>query len=330
MEEPPEEPSQSQESWQDHHTWITTQDILREKLITEDSFSWKLSTKGASQGEPGYEKGEELRYVGGVDISFSKDDPSKACGTLVVLDFHTLQLLYQDFSFVTLQVPYVPGFLAFREAPVLQQLLEKMKRSDNPFYPQVMFITSRKIHMNLLLMVDGNGILHPRGKYILQTNIMHSRYKSRAQDFFIQEFFPFLKNVLGWPVILELRPISQQLGLERMLVIFGLLTLYMFQLHHVDGLTHSTVRKLLGAEENSSKDFINLVGDSGRIWGVAMRSTQGSIKPIFISIGHMISLQTAITIVQKTCKFRVPEPIRQADIRSRDYIRKLGMNGKVT
>jgi len=42
----------------------------------------------------------------------------------------------------------------------------------------------------------------------------------------------------------------------------------MFQLHHVDGLTHSTVRKLLGAEENSSKDFINLVGDSGRIWGV--------------------------------------------------------------
>jgi len=96
-------------------TFFRTQDILREKLITEDSFSWKLSTKGASQGEPGYEKGEELRYVGGVDISFSKDDPSKACGTLVVLDFHTLQLLYQDFSFVTLQVPYVPGFLAFRE-----------------------------------------------------------------------------------------------------------------------------------------------------------------------------------------------------------------------
>ncbi|XP_022638145.1 endonuclease V isoform X2 [Vigna radiata var. radiata] len=229
MEEAPEEPLQSRDSWRDHQTWITTQDILREKLITDDSFSWKLS----SEGEPGYKKGEELRYVGGVDISFSKDDPSKACGTLVVLDFHTLQVLYQDFSFVTLQVPYVPGFLAFREAPVLQQLLEKMKRSDNPFYPQ-------------LLMVDGNGILHPRG--------------------------------------------------------FGLAC-------HI------------GVEAN-----LPTIG----IGKNAMRSTQGSIKPIFISIGHMISLQTAIMIVQKTCKFRVPEPIRQADIRSRDYIRKLEMNGKVT
>ncbi|KAG2390009.1 uncharacterized protein HKW66_Vig0225860 [Vigna angularis] len=250
---------------------LCTQDILREKLITEDSFSWKLS----SEGEPGYKKGEELRCVGGVDISFSKDDPSKACGTLVVLDFHTLQVLYQDFSFVTLQVPYVPGFLAFREAPVLQQLLEKMKRSDNPFYPQ-------------LLLVDGNGILHPRGKYCFG--------------------------------------LACHIGVEANLPTIGIGK----NLHHVDGLTHSTVTKLLGAEENSSKEFINLVGCSGRIWGVAMRSTQGSIKPIFISIGHMISLQTAIMIVQKTCKFRVPEPIRQADIRSRDHIRNLEMNGKVT
>lgn len=43
----------------------------------------------------------------------------------------------------------------------------------------------------------------------------------------------------------------------------------------------------------------------------AMRSTQGSIKPIYISIGHRISLQTATAIVQMTCKYRIPEPIRQ-------------------
>ncbi|KAH1213020.1 Endonuclease V [Glycine max] len=254
--EPPEEASQSRDSSRDNQTWITAQNILREKLITEDCFAWKL--------QAGSKEEEALRYVGGVDISFSKDDPSRACGTLVVLDFHTLQVLYQDFSLVTLQVPYVPGFLAFREAPVLLQLLEKMKRSNNPFYPQV----------------------------------------------------------LGWPVILELRPISQQLGLER-------ITRNTEYLHHVDGLTHSRVRELLGAEENCSEDFINLVGCSGHIWGVAMRSTQGSIKPIFISIGHKISLQTAIMIVQMTCKYRVPEPIRQADIRSRDYIRKLEANAKV-
>ncbi|KAL2974707.1 hypothetical protein AAZX31_14G119500 [Glycine max] len=255
--EPPEEASQSRDSSRDNQTWITAQNILREKLITEDCFAWKL--------QAGSKEEEALRYVGGVDISFSKDDPSRACGTLVVLDFHTLQVLYQDFSLVTLQVPYVPGFLAFRE------LLEKMKRSNNPFYPQ-------------LLMVDGNGILHPRG--------------------------------FG---------LACHIGVEANLPTIGIGK----NLHHVDGLTHSRVRELLGAEENCSEDFINLVGCSGHIWGVAMRSTQGSIKPIFISIGHKISLQTAIMIVQMTCKYRVPEPIRQADIRSRDYIRKLEANAKV-
>ncbi|KAK7384800.1 hypothetical protein VNO78_30503 [Psophocarpus tetragonolobus] len=256
--EPKEEPSQSQDSW------ITEQDILREKLVTEDSFPWKLPTTGS-------EEGQALKYVGGVDLSFSKDDPSQACGTLIVLDFHTLQVVYQDFSLVTLHVPYVPGFLAFREAPVLLQLLEKMKGSNNPFYPQ-------------LLMVDGNGILHPRG--------------------------------FG---------LACHIGVEANLPTIGIGK----NLHHVDGLDHSRVRKLLGAEENSSKDFINLVGCSGRLWGAAMRSTQGSIKPIFISIGHRISLQTAIMIVQMTCKYRVPEPIRQADIRSRDYMRKVEINAKV-
>ncbi|KAK7293577.1 hypothetical protein RJT34_16445 [Clitoria ternatea] len=260
MEETLPEPQGA--SSQDHQNWITAQDILREKLITEDSFTWKLASQ---------EEGETLRYVGGVDISFSKDDPSKACATLVVLDFLTLQLVFQDFSFVTLQLPYVPGFLAFREAPVLLQLLEKMKRSNNPFYPQ-------------LLMVDGNGILHPRG--------------------------------FG---------LACHIGVEANLPTIGIGK----NLHHVDGLNQSRVRKLLEAEENSSKNFINLVGCSRQIWGAAMRSTQGSIKPIFISIGHRISLETAIIIVQITCKYRVPEPIRQADIRSRDYIRKLEMNAKV-
>ncbi|KAI5393920.1 hypothetical protein KIW84_060859 [Lathyrus oleraceus] len=158
-EEQEQEQSNSQDSStssQDRHKWITEQDNLREKLITADSFTWKLPTISQIGAE-------DLRFVGGVDISFSKDDPSIACGTLVVLDFRTLQVVFQDFSFVTLSVPYVAGFLAFREAPVLLDILEKMKRSDNPFYPQ-------------LLMVDGNGILHPRGKCsTLYWNTLHKQ-----------------------------------------------------------------------------------------------------------------------------------------------------------
>ncbi|XP_019447497.1 PREDICTED: endonuclease V isoform X2 [Lupinus angustifolius] len=258
----------SSSSSQQH--WIIEQEILREKLMTEDNFTWKLlSTQ--DKGEGSKEKEDEwLRYIGGVDVSFSNDDSSMACGTLVVLDFNTLKVVYEDFSLVTLHVPYVPGFLAFREAPVLVEILDKMKRNGNPFYPQ-------------LLMVDGNGILHPRG-FGLACHI---------------------------GVVADLPTI----GIGK-------------NLHHVDGLDQSKVRELLRAKENSSQDLITLVGSSGHVWGAAMRSTKASVKPIYISSGHRISLQTAIRIVQMTCKYRVPEPVRQADIRSRDYIRKLEMNAK--
>lgn len=43
----------------------------------------------------------------------------------------------------------------------------------------------------------------------------------------------------------------------------------------------------------------------------AMRSTLGALKPIFLSIGHRISLTTAMKVVKMTCNYRVPEPIRQ-------------------
>ncbi|XP_022929569.1 endonuclease V isoform X2 [Cucurbita moschata] len=191
--------------------WIEAQDLLKKKLIKEDEF-----------------EGDSLKYVGGVDISFLKEDSSVACGTLVVLNLQTLQVVYEDFSLVTVQDPYVPGFLAFREAPVLLELLERMKKRDPHLYPQ-------------LLLVDGNGILHPRG--------------------------------------------------------FGLAS-------HLGVLANLPT---IGIGKN------------------AMRSTADSLKPIYISIGHRVSLDTAIRIVKSTCKFRVPEPIRQADIRSREYLRKFQM-----
>lgn len=99
---------------------LSAQDFLRTKLITEDNFTWKLPKPTGTRRQAADSQEEEgvtevFRYVGGVDISFSKDDPSMACGTLVVLDLQNLQVVYEDFSLVTVKVPYVPGFLAFRE-----------------------------------------------------------------------------------------------------------------------------------------------------------------------------------------------------------------------
>ncbi|CAN1217737.1 Endonuclease V [Linum perenne] len=212
--------------------WIKIQDILKKRLTTTDDFSWRPPISNPStmaDKETSEVTAKILRYVGGFDVSYSKDDSSMACGVLVVLDLPTLQVVYEDFCFVDIRVPYAPGFLAFREAPVCLQLLEKMKKSDS-------------------------SSLYP-------------------------------------------------------------------QLHHVDGLTQSGVRQLLQAKENSISDFITLKGFSGCTWGVAMRPSAGAVKPIFISVGHRISLETAVKIVKISCKFRVPEPVRQADIRSREHLK---------
>ncbi|BFZ63490.1 hypothetical protein YB2330_004612 [Saitoella coloradoensis] len=40
-------------------------------------------------------------------------------------------------------------------------------------------------------------------------------------------------------------------------------------------------------------------------------------SPIFISQGHRISLQTAVHLVKDVCLYRIPEPIRRADLASR-------------
>lgn len=114
--------------------WIQEQELLKKRLVLKDDFSWKIHPVLPSNGESG--GGNILRYIGGVDLSFSKDDSSIACGALVVVDLDTLCVVYEDFDIVHLTMPYVPGFLAFRECPVLLGLLEKMKRAFHPFYPQ--------------------------------------------------------------------------------------------------------------------------------------------------------------------------------------------------
>lgn len=56
-----------------------------------------------------------LKFIGGVDVSFLKEDPSMACAALEVVDAKPLDVVHEEFVVVQLQIPYVPGFLAFRE-----------------------------------------------------------------------------------------------------------------------------------------------------------------------------------------------------------------------
>ncbi|XP_029361554.1 endonuclease V isoform X2 [Echeneis naucrates] len=64
-----------------------------------------------------------------------------------------------------------------------------------------------------------------------------------------------------------------------------------------------------------------LTSASGKMLGKALRSSDSSSKPVYVSVGHKISLDTAVRLTHSCCRYRVPEPIRQADCRSREYLR---------
>ncbi len=89
----------------------------------------------------------------------------------------------------------------------------------------------------------------------------------------------------------------------------------------VDGIDKKGVRN---ASKGLSKagDYINLKGNSGATWGAALKCTNNSSVPLIINIGHKISLNTAIEVVKSTTKFRVPEPVRLADLKSRVIIKE--------
>jgi deoxyinosine 3'endonuclease (endonuclease V) len=89
--------------------------------VLTDDFSWKLITTSSNDEDSvavnssGILDQSKLRYVGGVDLSFSKLDESIACAALVVMDLEIMQVVYEDFDTVKLTMPYIAGFLAFRE-----------------------------------------------------------------------------------------------------------------------------------------------------------------------------------------------------------------------
>ncbi|XP_037116861.1 endonuclease V-like isoform X4 [Syngnathus acus] len=68
-------------------------------------------------------------------------------------------------------------------------------------------------------------------------------------------------------------------------------------------------------------DCFPLSATSGKVLGKALRSSDKSTKPVYVSVGHKISLDTAVQLTHSCSRFRVPEPIRQADYRSREYLR---------
>ncbi|KAL7719033.1 Endonuclease V [Entamoeba marina] len=114
--------------------WIDYQLLHAKDVETNDDHSWTL---------------QSLKYVGGLDITFSTVQPDIAIGCLVVCEYPLCKEVLTLTIKKTITVPYIPGLLGFREVDLYQELLEECKTNHNEFFPEV-------------VLVDGNGYYHPR------------------------------------------------------------------------------------------------------------------------------------------------------------------------
>lgn len=245
--------------------WAAEQKDIRDSIITEDH--------SIRQGHAGLDSllanatETAPRLLAGCDISFIKGNDVDALAALVILNYPQLKVVYSTYRMVKLEEPYVSGYLAFREARHIVDLVSDMRKQRPDLKPDC-------------LLVDGNGLLHPRGCG--------------------------LACHLG--VLLDMVTI----GIGKNLM-------------HMDGLTKERVKALMTKDASSGADTVqrvNLVGDSGVTHGAAI-AIAGVSKPIFVSIGHKISLDTAVDVVIRSSIHRIPEPVRQADLTSREMLRKL-------
>lgn len=79
---------------------------------------------------------------------------------------------------------------------------------------------------------------------------------------------------------------------------------------YIDGITKDSVKQK-SATLAKGGDFVYLTGDSGKNWGAALRATDDSKNPIIVSIGHRISLDSALKCTKSMIgQYRIPEPIR--------------------
>ena len=83
------------------------------------------------------------RLIAGVDISVNKGE-GMATGAVVVLNYPELKLVETKVVSGKLDFPYVPGLLSFRESPLILAACERLTLTPD------------------LIMVDGQGIAHPR------------------------------------------------------------------------------------------------------------------------------------------------------------------------
>jgi deoxyinosine 3'endonuclease (endonuclease V) len=202
----------------------------------------------------------QIKIVAGLDISVKKSDTSIGWVGLVIYSYPDLKMLYKITKQVTMDVPYVSGYLAFREVPHYVKLLNETLAVRPELKPDV-------------ILIDGNGILHNT----------------------------------GFGCACHLGVISQipTIGVAK-------------KFYNFDDFTHDNVKDKF---THCKSDRMKLITTNGDTIACVFRPITSS-HLLYISQGYGIDLDLAVTIVQHCSIYRVPEPIRQADLITRELARK--------
>lgn len=223
---------------QNEAEFMKIQESLKEKLNCTDSF-----------------KTESLKTVAGVDLAYwqdSEENETAVC-CIVIVDYQTHEILETKSYSGKIECPYVPGFLAFRELPLVLETVKLLEHKPD------------------LYMFDGNGYLHPR----------HMGIASQASF------------DLGKPTI-------------------GVAKSY----YKVEETDYTEPEK----EKGSRADIVI----NNEVYGCALR-THNNVKPVFVSVGNNVSLDTAVKIVLEMTdkESHIPVPTRMADLETHKMRDKL-------
>ncbi|MEA2021379.1 MAG: deoxyribonuclease V [Candidatus Caldatribacteriota bacterium] len=110
--------------------------------------SWKVSPGEAIQLQKELKKKislkksfNKVKIVAGADVSYYQN---KMIAGIVIFKFPQLEIIEKKSSLSSVNLPYIPGLLTFREGPSLLKALKKIKIEPD------------------VILFDGQGIAHPR------------------------------------------------------------------------------------------------------------------------------------------------------------------------
>lgn len=82
-------------------------------------------------------------FIAGADVGFEQQG-AVTRAAIAILSYPSLELVEYQVARIATSVPYIPGFLSFRECPALLAAWEQLQQKPD------------------LIFVDGHGISHPR------------------------------------------------------------------------------------------------------------------------------------------------------------------------